>query len=113
MAKKVTATPSASNVFSFDDLNSFLTKEVKSGGEIISKMKFEETEFIPSGIHVLDALTSARVIGGGIASNRFTVIAGPSACLFPEEKINIYVMKTKKDNRNIYEQKPDNTFSRV
>ena len=81
MAKKTTTsatTPTNTKVFSFDDLNNFLTKDVKSGGDIISKMNFEQ-EFISSGIHVLDALTSARILGGGIAANRFTVLAGPSS----------------------------------
>ncbi len=79
MAKKVIEkTASSSKVFSFDDLNNFLTKEVKSGGDIISRMEFS-SEFISSGIYVLDALTSANILGGGIAADKFTVLAGPSS----------------------------------
>lgn len=70
---------SDSKEFSFDQLSSTLDKDVKSGGGIISNMNFANEEFISSGIYILDALTSARIIEGGISNNRFTCIAGENS----------------------------------
>jgi archaellum biogenesis ATPase FlaH len=60
-------------------MNTFLNKEVKSGGNVISKIDFTNETFISSGIHVLDALTSANILEGGVSNNRFTCISGENS----------------------------------
>lgn len=106
MAKKAAAKETIkSNVkkFEFSKLNEFLTKEVNPVGSIIDVNEFINTkEFISSGIYALDALLSTRILNGGVPDNKIIGIGGESGCLYPTEKLNIYVMRTKNKTRNIY-----------
>lgn len=114
MAKKATAKPAVSTskttapksnakVFEFSKLNDFLSKEVNPIGSLIETNDFINTkEFISSGIYVLDAALSTRLVGGGIPNNKVVGIGGESGCLYPTEKLNVYVMRTKNKTRNVY-----------
>jgi RecA/RadA recombinase len=76
MAKKATSTVSKN--FNLSDLNSFLSKEVNKKGDLIDKLDLKIDHYISSGIYVLDALLSAKVLGGGIPNNRVIGIGGES-----------------------------------
>jgi RecA/RadA recombinase len=75
MAKKAT---SVSKNFDLNDLNTFLTKEVNKKGDLIDKLDLKIDHYISSGIYILDALLSAKVLGGGIPNNRVIGIGGES-----------------------------------
>lgn len=110
MAKKATTTTKAASKdtpakkqFEFSKLNEFLTKEVNPEGSLIEVNEFINTkELISSGVYALDALLSTKLIGGGIPNNKVIGIGGESGCLYPSEKLNIYVMKSKNKIRNVY-----------
>ena len=110
MAKKATTKAAATNLpakkqFEFSKLNEFLTKEVNPEGSLIEVNEFINTkELISSGVYALDALLSTKLLGGGIPNNKVIGIGGESGCLYPTEKLNVYVMRTKTKKRNIYGQ---------
>lgn len=100
---KASAPKSNAKVFEFSKLNDFLSKEVNPIGSLIETNDFINTkEFISSGIYVLDAALSTKLVGGGIPNNKVVGIGGESGCVVPTEKLNIYVMKTKNKIRNVY-----------
>jgi len=100
---KASAPKSNAKVFEFSKLNDFLSKEVNPIGSLVETNEFINTkEFISSGIYVLDAALSTKLVGGGIPNNKVIGIGGESGCLYPTEKLNIYTMKTKNKNRSVY-----------
>ena len=98
MATKKDALTITNNFMKFNDE---LGKIMKKGGKDIDPVEFitlgEITEFIPFGNYLLNAQISGDMFGG-MPNARSLEIAGESGCLPPDEKIKIYVMKTKSSN---------------
>lgn len=110
MAKKTDTKTGGSKAMDFGELNDFLSKEVNPDGSMIEDNKhIGVKEWISTGIYALDLLISGRLLDGGIPNNRLTGFGGQSGCLFPTEKINIYVMKTKHEKHNVYDETSRNT----
>lgn len=98
MAKK------ENNLMSFKDLLGTIDTSIKGTSIMRETEKTSKKRgTISTGIYVLNAAMSGSLYGG-ISDNRITILGGPSACLFPSEKINIYVMKTKKCKNNIHDE---------
>lgn len=63
--------------FEFSKVGSILDNISKNVPIQIEK-EIKEKTFIPSGVYLLDAALSGRLLGGGIATNRITCFAGES-----------------------------------
>lgn len=87
--------------FEFSKVGTILDGIAKKVPIQIKKDVIEKT-FISTGVYIVDAALSGRLIGGGISTNRISAFAGESGCLHPDEKITIYNMKTKKMDHNTY-----------
>lgn len=66
-----------SKKFEFSKVGSILDNIAKSVPIQIEK-EVKEKKFISTGVYLLDAALSARLLGGGIATNRITAFAGES-----------------------------------
>ena len=73
MAKKKAAGKS----FEFSKVGSILDNIAKSVPIQIEK-EIKEKTFITTGVYLLDAALSGRLLGGGVATNRITALAGES-----------------------------------
>jgi RecA/RadA recombinase len=63
--------------FEFSKVGSILDNISKSVPILIEK-EIKEKKFISTGVYLLDASLSGRLIGGGVATNRITAFAGES-----------------------------------
>jgi RecA/RadA recombinase len=63
--------------FEFSKVGSILDNIAKSIPILIEK-EIKEKTFITTGVYLLDAALSGRLLGGGVASNRITAFAGES-----------------------------------
>ncbi len=63
--------------FEFSKIGSIMNNIAKSVPIIIDD-KIKEKRFISTGVYLLDAALSSRILGGGVQSNRITVFAGES-----------------------------------
>jgi RecA/RadA recombinase len=63
--------------FEFSKVGTILDNIAKSLPIVIEK-EVKEKKFISTGCYILDAALSARLLGGGIATNRITAFAGES-----------------------------------
>jgi RecA/RadA recombinase len=63
--------------FEFSKIGSILDNIAKSVPIQIEK-EIKEKKFITTGVYLLDAALSGRLLGGGVASNRITAFAGES-----------------------------------
>lgn len=78
MAKKEKVV-SDSKIMGFDELNSFLTKEVSPLGSLINvNENIGVKEWISTGNYALDLLISGRLLDGGVPDNRMTGFGGVS-----------------------------------
>lgn len=66
-----------SKKFEFSKIGSILDNISKTVPIVIEK-EIKEKKFISTGVYLLDAALSARLLGGGIATNRITSFAGES-----------------------------------
>lgn len=99
MAKKLTPV----NEFSFEDIVSTMKTIIKPTAiQHVTEESSKQRGYISTGIYVLNAAFSGDIYGG-IADNRITVFGGESSCLFPTEKINICIMKTKNKKHKVYD----------
>jgi len=73
MAKQVKETKK----FEFSKVGSILDNIAKSVPILVEK-EIKEKVFITTGVYLLDAALSGRLLGGGIATNRITAFAGES-----------------------------------
>lgn len=98
--------------FSFSQLGN-LVKDIAKSVPIVIADENEKNnmELIGTGIYILNAALSGSLFGG-IQSDRITVLAGDSGCLFPNEKVNIYNMRTKNKKHDVYEQRADKSFQK-
>lgn len=87
--------------FDFTALNGLLDEFSTTG--TIAEDEDLNVEQIPTGIYMLNAVFSGSIYGG-IPSNRVIGIGGESGCLYPDEKILIYRMKTQKSNHSIFHE---------
>jgi RecA/RadA recombinase len=71
------ASKSESKKFEFSKVGSILDNIAKSVPILIEK-EIKEKIFITTGVYLLDAALSGKLIGGGIATNRITAFAGES-----------------------------------
>jgi RecA/RadA recombinase len=71
------ASKSESKKFEFSKVGSILDNIAKSVPILIEK-EIKEKTFITTGVYLLDAALSGRLLGGGIATNRITAFAGES-----------------------------------
>ncbi len=63
--------------FEFSKVGSILDNIAKSVPIQIEK-EIKEKTFITTGVYLLDAALSGRLLGGGVATNRITAFAGES-----------------------------------
>lgn len=63
--------------FEFSKIGNIMNNIAKSVPIIIDD-KIKEKKFISTGVYLLDAAISAKLLGGGVQSNRITVFAGES-----------------------------------
>lgn len=63
--------------FEFSKIGSILDNISKTVPILIEK-EVKEKKFISTGVYILDAAMSGRLIGGGVATNRISVFAGES-----------------------------------
>ncbi len=63
--------------FEFSKVGSILDNIAKSVPILVEK-EIKEKQFITTGVYLLDAALSGRLLGGGIATNRITAFAGES-----------------------------------
>jgi len=96
----------AKKEFSFAELDKQLSKiEGFEMGSILENNMFSEvTDWIPTGNYLLNAQLSGTLFGG-IANNRSMGIAGDPQCICKKEKVNVYIMRTKKTERYVYKNK--------
>lgn len=96
----------AKKEFSFLDLDKQLSKiEGFEMGSILETNDFSEPgEHISTGNLLLNAQLSGSLFGG-IANNRSIGIAGDPQCICKKEKVRVYIMRTKKIERNVYREK--------
>lgn len=73
MAKQIKETKK----FEFSKVGSILDNIAKSVPILVEK-EIKEKVFITTGVYLLDAALSGRLLGGGIATNRITAFAGES-----------------------------------
>jgi hypothetical protein len=89
-----------SKMFSFEDLNKTMSK-ISILGSTMDKSEISKIdEYLDSGNYHLNAALTGSLFKG-YPSNRTVSVCGPSGCLIPTEKINVYVMKTLKFERKI------------
>lgn len=101
----------AKKEFSFAELDKQLSKiEGFEMGSILEINSFSEpSEWISLGNFLLNAQVSGSLFGG-VANNRSFGIAGDPQCICEKEKVKVYIMRTKKINRNVYtEESTKNT----
>jgi len=80
--------------FSFNDLDAALTK-INPKGSIITNNTFSKIdEYIPSGNYMLNAQLTGSLFGG-IPNSRSICFAGESGCLPKNEKVRVYILKTR------------------
>jgi len=80
--------------FTFEDLNKEMAK-TSTLGERLDKSDISKIDdYIDSGNYHLNACIAGS-LSKGYPNNRAVCLAGPSGCLVPDEKIKVYVMKTK------------------
>ena len=109
MAKKQT---SSGPKFSFSQVGDLIKDIGKTVPIVIADEKEKSNmELIGTGIYILNAALSGSLFGG-VQSDRITVLAGDSGCLFPTEKVNIYNMRTKNKKHDVYEERTDKTFQK-
>lgn len=75
MAK--TASKSKENSFNLGKVSSVIENLSKKSMLTIDNLRTERN-YISTGIYILNALLSKSILNGGIASNRFTIFAGPT-----------------------------------
>jgi RecA/RadA recombinase len=63
--------------FEFSKVGSILDNIAKSVPILVEK-EIKEKQFITTGVYLLDAALSGRLLGGGVATNRITAFAGES-----------------------------------
>ena len=63
--------------FEFSKVGAILDNIAKSVPILIEK-EIKEKVFITTGVYIVDAAMSGRLLGGGIATNRISVFAGES-----------------------------------
>ena len=61
--------------FEFSKVGSILDNIAKSVPILIEK-EIKEKTFITTGVYIVDAAMSGKLLGGGIATNRISVFAG-------------------------------------
>jgi RecA/RadA recombinase len=92
--------------FTFSEVGNLIEDSIKSTSILVDDgSEASKREYLKTGIYLLNALFSKSILNGGIQSNRITAIAGDSGCLVGEEQINIYVMKTKKMEHDIFDSR--------
>ena len=74
--------------FEFSKVGSILDNIAKSVPVQIEK-EIKEKTFITTGVYLLDAALSGRLLGGGVANNRITAFAGEFCQCQPENQIEI------------------------
>lgn len=74
MAKQITK---KENGFNFSKISSVIDNLSKKSMITIDNLRAERT-YINTGIYILNALLSKSILNGGIATNRFTILAGPT-----------------------------------
>jgi len=80
--------------FSFNELDAQLSK-VNPKGSIITQNAFSKIdEYIDTGNYLLNAQLTGSLFGG-IPNSRSVCLAGESGCLQKNEKVNVYIFKTK------------------
>ena len=72
MAKKKEA-----KKFEFSKVGSILDNIAKSVPILVEK-EIKEKQFISTGVYIVDAAMSGRLLNGGVATNRISVFAGES-----------------------------------
>jgi len=83
---------------SFLELDTALTK-VNDKGSIITKNTFSKIdEWISSGNYLLNAQLSGSLFGG-FPNSRSICVAGESGCLPKNEKVRVYILKTRNHER--------------
>jgi len=86
-----------SKTLSFSDLDNLLSK-VNDKGSIITHNSFSKIdEWIPTGNYMLNAHISGSLFGG-YPNSRSICVAGESGCLPKNEKVRIYILKTRTYN---------------
>lgn len=82
----------------FDVLNDMIEKKITKAGDGVGFDIFKKfkgiSEYISSGSYIMNAVLSGSIFGG-IPNTRSVEVAGKSGCLPGDEKIRVYVMKTK------------------
>lgn len=73
MAKQTTK----ENGFNFSKISNVIENLSKKSMITIDNLRSERT-YIDTGIYILNALLSKSILHGGIATNRFTILAGPT-----------------------------------
>jgi RecA/RadA recombinase len=63
--------------FEFSKVGSILDNIAKSTPILVEK-EIKEKSFISTGVYILDAAMSGKLLDGGIATNRISVFAGES-----------------------------------
>ncbi|MFM2010809.1 MAG: hypothetical protein RLZZ479_1200 [Bacteroidota bacterium] len=80
--------------FSFSELDSALSK-INPKGSIITHNTFSKIdEYIPTGNFMLNAQLTGSLFGG-IPNSRSICFAGESGCLPKNEKVKVYILKTR------------------
>lgn len=81
-----------------------IVKKVDDTAEIIAESAYSNIkEWIPSGNYILNACMSGDLFKA-IPTGRVVSYYGPSSCLPKDEKVKIYVMKSKHVKHNIIRQ---------
>lgn len=79
---------------SFADLDAALTK-INPKGSIITHNTFSKIdEYIPTGNYLFNAQLTGSLFGG-IPNSRSICFAGESGCLPKNEKVRVYILKTR------------------
>jgi len=76
MAKSTTK-KETTNSFNFSKISNVIDNLSKKSMITIDNLHNERT-YIDTGIYILNALLSKSILNGGIATNRFTILAGPT-----------------------------------
>lgn len=88
--------------FSFEDLDSAMTK-VDPLGSMAHKNQYSKiTEWIPLGNYLLNAQVSGS-LKKGMPNSRSVAFSGPSGCLHPDTEIEVYI-SDKRVTRMIHEE---------
>ena len=82
----------------FDKLNDAIGKKITKAAEGIGFDIFKKfagiTEYISTGSYITNAVLSGSLFGG-VPNTRSVEFAGKSGCLPGDEKIRVYIMKSK------------------